>query len=138
MALNNWACVRIINDLKKDGSIHESPCAGSLKAFQDHLAAKGITVTENDDHGNLDIRGNNYKLLGEYFQESRDEYKVQLLLVILPDKPSAELYSNIKRYGDLTHGIHTVCVKVGKFGTLPYDDNVALVSPISFFFACLI
>ena len=139
MALNNWACVRIMNGSRKDGSIHESPCAGSLKTFQDHLKAKGITVAEKDnDHGDLDISGNNYKLLGHYFQASRDEYKVRLLLVILPDKPSAELYSNIKRYGDLTHGIHTVCVKAGKFGTLPYDDNVALVSPISFFFTCLL
>ena len=137
MPLNNWACVRIRNDFREDGSIHESPCAETLIAFQDHLKAKGITVTENDDHGDLEIRGNNYKVLGDYFQASRDEYKVRLLLVVLPDKPSAELYSNIKRYGDLTHGIHTVCVKFGKFGTLPYDDNVALVSPIPFLLCML-
>lgn len=132
MALNNWACVRIIYDLKRDGSIFESPCQTKLKAFQDHLKAKGVTAKENNKHGDLDIRGNNYKLLGDYFKASRDHYDVRFLLVVLPAKPPPELYSHIKRYGDLTHGLHTVCVKADKFGTLPYDDNVALVSPMPF------
>lgn len=139
-ALNNWACVRIIGDPRKDGSILRDPCSQRLKDFQDHLRAKGINVTENEDHGDIAIRGNDYTELEEFFRSSRDDYKVRFLLVVLPTDPSAQLYSHIKRLGDLIHGIHTVCVKADKannFGSIPYDDNVALVSLCSLFFNAL-
>ena len=53
---------------------------------------------------------------------------MEFVLFVLPERPTAEIYNQIKRCGDVKYGMHMVCVKPQKFGELPYDDNVALVS----------
>ena len=125
--LNNWACVRIRQNKRVDGSLFENPLKENFAEFQKHLEFKGITVKMNNLHDNLSLLGDDYPLL-KFFEESRDRYRVRFLLVILPRNPTSELYNSIKRYGDVTCGIHTVCIKSNRFGSLPYDDNVALVS----------
>ena len=53
---------------------------------------------------------------------------LELLLILLPD--STPLYKRIKAYGDVDHGIHTVCVVTKKMGNPRGQDqyfaNVAL------------
>ena len=126
--LDFWACTRIIRG-EEDGPVQEEPCKGRLAGFQRHLKQKGITAEVSDEfHGDLDLRGNDYeRRLEDWFKESRD-YQVKFMLVVLPGRPTSELYNSIKRCGDIKYGIHTVCVKLDKFGGDLYDHNVALVS----------
>ena len=130
--LSNWACLRIQNS-RFDESIHVEPCSKQLEAFQSHLKMKGITVdTDSNYHDNLEIRGSgDYNKLDEWFEECQ-KFPVTFLIVLLPDRVTSELYNQIKRYGDVKHGIHTVCVKSTKLGTARYDENVALVSAGTF------
>lgn len=52
--------------------------------------------------------------------------KIPIMLVILPTK-SAPVYNRVKYYGDVKHGIHTVCVFQNNLGKGPqYYGNVAL------------
>ena len=133
MELTNWACTRIIQDANIDKSIYEDSCAKRLEVFQTHLVKKGITVEKSQSHGDLEIRGpSDYHRLDEWIKSSRDEYNVRFLLFVLPQRTSSELYNYIKRFGDVNNGVHTVCVKIQGFGTVPYDDNVALVSTDTF------
>ena len=125
--LRNWACTRIILD-QYDVPIHKNPCRSSLGSFQDHLERKGIVVEGSKSHGDLDLRRGGPQQLDEWFKSSRHDFKVKFMLVLLPGKTTSELYNSIKRYGDVKHGIHTVCVKTKKFGEAQYDENVALVS----------
>lgn len=125
--LDNWACLRIYHG-NDESSIHKDPLKKSLKDFQDHLEAKGIKAKKNNYHDDLWLPKNDYGPLEQWFRESRNTYRVRFLLVVLPKVPTSELYNHIKRCGDIINGIHTVCVTTKGFGTLPYDDNVALVS----------
>lgn len=43
-------------------------------------------------------------------QASQSKEKINLLLIILPRKASAAIYGAIKRLGDITYGIATICV----------------------------
>ena len=133
MELTNWACTRIIQDENVDKSIDEASCAKGLTEFQTHLGKKGIQVERSQSHGDLRIRGPfDYQRLDQWIKSSRDDYDVRFLLFVLPQRTSSELYNYIKRFGDVDNGVHTVCVKLPKFGTVPYDDNVALVSTDTF------
>ena len=133
MELTNWACTRIIQDENVDKSIDEASCAKQLTEFQTHLGKKGIKVERSQSHGDLRIRGPfDYHRLDKWIKSSRDDYDVRFLLFVLPQRTSSELYNYIKRFGDVGNGVHTVCVKLPKFGTVPYDDNVALVSTDTF------
>lgn len=133
MELTNWACTRIIQDENVDESIDEASCAKQLANFQTHLEDKGIRVERSQSHGDLKIRGpSDYKRLDQWIKSSRDDYDVRFLLFVLPQRTSSELYNYIKRFGDVDNGVHTVCVKLPKFGSVPYDDNVALLSTDTF------
>ena len=130
----NWACLRIVQNSSRDWSIHAEPCRGRLKNFQSHLRRIGITVLDNDYHGDLEIKDSkDYSRLDEWFRDCQ-RYRVTFLIVLLPDIVSSQLYNHIKKYGDIKHGIHTVCVKYNKLGDSRYDDNVALVSTGTFLF----
>ena len=133
--LSNWACLRIVQNSDVDKSIHVRPCSEQLETFQSHLRSKHITVKTNSDyHDDLRIWGKeDYKRLDGWFEECQ-KYRVTFLIVLLPDRVTSELYNHIKRYGDVKHGIHTVCVKAAKLGTARYDENVALVSAGTFLF----
>ena len=134
--LPNWACLRIVQDSRSDRSILKEPCKGLLQTFRSHLLSKGIKDPSREPpHGDLEIRDNrDYWKLDNWFTDCLQTYYVTFLIVLLPGRTSSELYNHIKRCGDVKYGIHTVCVKSGKFGTLPYDDNVALVSARTFLF----
>lgn len=131
--LIKWACLRIIQHSSLDKSIHDQPCKKRLEDFQEHLRRKGIHVKENEDHDDIIIRDSrDYDALDDWFKASFEDYDVEFVLVVLPERPTAEIYNQIKRCGDVKNGMHTVCVKPQKFGELPYDDNVALVSTETF------
>ena len=134
--LDNWACLRIVQNGIRDESILAGQCMKNLQGFQSHLASKGITVKGKKNlHGDLNINDHrDYWKLDSWFQESVQDFGVTFLIVLLPEKMTSELYNQIKRYGDVKHGIHTVCVKSNKFGDKRYDDNVALVSAGTFLF----
>ena len=133
--LVNWACLRIIGNPQVDGSIYDGPCRKQLEEFLSHLRLKRITVDDNDNHGDLLIKNReDYAELDRWFKECLQEYNVNFLIVLLPNRRTSELYNHIKRYGDVKYGIHTVCVTSQKFGTPRYDDNVALVSAATFLF----
>ena len=133
--LINWACVRIVQNRNYDKSIHDGLCQKNFEEFQSHLKLKGIKVKWTDLHGDLEIDGNgDYWKLDSWFKESVQTYGVTFLIVLLPERMTSELYNQIKRYGDVEHGIHTVCVKSNKLGDVRYDDNVALVSAGTFLF----
>lgn len=130
MELKNWACLRIMQT-GNDKSIKEDPCKNKLNEFQDHLRLKGIFAEKTNAHGDLRISNDNYEPLKQWFKESVEGYNVRFLLIVLPEHPTSELYSRIKKFGGGTYGVHTVCVKADKpfkFGNKQYDDNVALVS----------
>ena len=137
--LNDWACLRIQMD-GRDGSIFQGSCAKSLEDFQKHLETKGIIAEKNNNHDDLFLTAREYVShdtpgkLENFFKSSLKDYNVSFLLVVLPKDVTSELYNSIKRYGDVKYGIHTVCVKADKFGDPRYDENVALVSAILFFF----
>lgn len=127
--LIGWACLRIMQHPDRDNSIHDQPCKKQLEDFQKHLRRKGIDVKKNEDHDDILLRGNrDYKNLDNWFKASLKDYHVKFVLVVLPEYATAEIYNEIKRCGDVTNGMHTVCVKAKKFGEPQYDDNVALVS----------
>lgn len=135
VGLVNWACLRIIGNLRYDQSIYDEPCREQLMKFLSHLRSKGITVNDNNYHGDLIIRNrNDYVELDRWFKECLQVYNVRFLIVLLPNGRTSELYNHIKRYGDVKHGIHTVYVTSEKFGSARYDENVALVSPATFLF----
>ena len=135
-ALNNWACLRIQQNLQVDKSIRDQHYRGLLEDFLAHVKKKGITISDSYDHGDLFIGDpSHYVKLDGWFRDCLPEFGVTFLIVLLPDNPTSELYNQIKRYGDVKHGIHTVCVKPQKFGkVLQYDQNVALVSAGTFLF----
>ena len=130
--LSNWACLRIQTS-RYDESIRGEPCSKKLQDFQSHLKMKGITVKTNSSyHDNLEIKSSrDYNRLDAWFEECQT-FPVTFLIVLLPDHVTSELYNQIKRYGDVKHGVHTVCVKYQKLGTARYDENVALVSAGTF------
>ena len=135
VGLVNWACLRIIENRRWDGSIYARPCCEQLKDFLSNLRSKGITVDDNTNHGDLEIKNReDYVKLDGWFKECLQVYDVKFLIVLLPDRRTSELYNHIKRYGDVKHGIHTVCVTSQKLGSAPYDENVALVSAATFLF----
>ena len=135
MALINWACLKIQTP-RDQASIHDEPCRSLLNKFVSHLKLKGITgVNDEKLHGDLPIvHSRDYESLDKWFKECPQDFGVTFLIVVLPDHASPELYNHIKRYGDVKHGVHTVCVKSQKFGKVPYDENVALVSAGTFLF----
>ena len=133
--LVKWACLRIIEDSRRDGTIHRGPCREKLDQFLYHLKLKGITAEANPSHDDLEIKNRgDYVRLDGWFKECLQEYDVNFLIVLLPDHRTSELYNHIKRYGDVKHGIHTVCVTSNKLGDKRYDENVALVSAATFLF----
>ena len=135
--LTNWACLSI-RRYDRDLSVYDKKCKEILEKFQFHLKSKGIEVEDAaGSHDDLKITGQrDHQRLDEWFRVCRPEYRVNFLIVILPDWVTSELYNQIKRYGDVKHGIHTVCVKYEKFkfGDSRYVANVALVSPSTFLF----
>lgn len=131
--LIKWACLRIILHPNLDKSIYEQPCKKRLEDFQTHLKRKGIDVRENEYHDDIFFRDNrDYGRLDDWFKAALKDYGLNFVLVVLPERVTAEIYNQIKRCGDVDNGLHTVCVKPKKFGELPYDDNVALVSTETF------
>lgn len=60
--------------------------------------------------------------------------QIQLCVVILAQKESSALYSNIKLLGDCQYGIHTSCVVASQFGKgdLSYFANVGLKINLKF------
>ena len=135
VGLVNWACLRIIENSQNDGSIYTGRCREQLQKFLSHLKLKGIKVDDRPNHGDLGIRSRqDYVKLDGWFKECLQGYDVNFLIVFLPDRRTSELYNTIKRYGDVKHGIHTVCVTSKKLGSPQYDENVALVSAATFLF----
>lgn len=127
--LNNWACTRIYQNPEKD-----FPVPRLRENFEKNLGKKGIIVEQNSNHGDLQLKRNDYHQdLKQWFEDChRADINVKFMIMVLPENPTSELYNSIKRFGDIECGIHTVCVKAGKFGSVPYDDNVALVSTALF------
>ena len=128
MELTNWACLRIRTS-EDDIPIYDKPSYNRLTAFLTHLRSKGISVDNNDLHDDLQIvNSSHYVRLDGWFKDCLQQFNVNFLIVLLPDRVTTELYNHIKRYGDVKHGVHTVCVKPKKLGDNRYDENVALVS----------
>lgn len=132
--LTNWACLRILRKPQFGNLFEKSRYDGNRAKFETHLGSKGITVHKSSNHDDLVIKDSrDYSKLDQWLKSClQPEFQVKFLIVLLPDG-APEFYNQIKKYGDLKYGIHTVCIqKYKKFGSLPYDDNVALVSPGTF------
>lgn len=71
--------------------------------------------------------------LAKFFDWMKSE-QIQLCVVILAQKESSALYSNIKMLGDCQYGIHTSCVVANQFGKgdLSYFANVGLKINLKF------
>ena len=79
------------------------------------------------DAGEITIKGPDDPNLKGYLKSSVEDFKTELLVVILPRKDT-RLYQAIKRFGDVEVGLHTVCVVSSKFcqRSESYYGNVAL------------
>ena len=73
------------------------------------------------------ISGPKDQSLKTYLNSCVKDYKIKLLIVVLPRKDT-RLYQAVKRIGDVELGLHTVCVVNKKFceGSESYHGNVAL------------
>lgn len=128
-SLNKWAWLMISFKGQSRGEERDNIEAASVKeavgGFVAELRKVGVVAAEptsafqsikDDEDVELDNRIKDLKAKG-----------MQLVLIVMPDYHMA-LYKRIKFYGDVKHGVHTVCVVRQKFTKqqTQYFANVAL------------
>lgn len=98
-----------------------------VRDFAAALKRRGITALAPKPGRKLNLNTPDDPQLGDLMK--RAVGNIDLLLVILPSATSP-VYHRVKSLGDLTHGIHTVCVVASKIAKLQgqdqYFNNVAL------------
>lgn len=86
-----------------------------INDFKRELTKTGISYNAPVELQSHSVQLRNETDADEVFKESsKSKTKIDLLLVVLPDRVSATVYSAIKGHGDLTYGIATICVNGGK------------------------
>lgn len=91
----------------------------------------GIQVSQNPhalEHP-INFKSDNYEAqIDTAFREVVEKYPtLRLILVILPNE-EPRIYKRLKLRGDVTYGIHTICVQASKFlpAKMQYHANVAM------------
>ena len=108
--LEKWAILRIIRD-EKGRTNEESIFKETFQKFIDTLKATlgGHNVSEPIDSWlNVVKKGQEKDALKQDFLRCRTR-NIRFLVIVLPDN-DADTYKQIKRFGDVDHGINTVCV----------------------------
>ena len=125
--LPNWSFLKL--DVAGSSSPnHFSQVQSAIDRFR-KVADKNGLKSPTDPVGayTISIRGPKDQELKEYLDSCVENYKIKLLVVVLPRKDT-RLYQAIKRLGDVEVGLHTVCVVSKTFceGSESYHGNVAL------------
>ena len=125
--LPNWSFL-ILDDDGSSSPKHFSDVQLAIDRFR-KVADKNGLKSSTDPVGayTLRISGPNDRKLKEYLDSCVEDYKIKLLVIVLPRKDT-RLYQTIKHLGDIEVGLHTVCVVSKTFceGSDSYHGNVAL------------
>ncbi|CAK3879278.1 RNA interference gene silencing (Qde2) [Lecanosticta acicola] len=101
---------------------------GFLKNYGISMGQRGPTQTLNLDALTVPNRASNDRQLNATFAKAK-ENRVDIFLVIIPEQDKW-LYARIKYFGDVEHGVHTICSIGSKIskpqGQGMYFGNLAL------------
>ena len=109
--LKTWHCVSL---MKGQTGMDVDDCRPGIASFERVMRSSGINVVAACDRGTtVGKQGNPYPLLEAVFKKyASSPGGPGLLVVVLPSKDvtKSSLYKKIKILGDVTHGVHTVCM----------------------------
>lgn len=120
-----WTCLWIKRKDRPDQAQHLDPI---LKKFEEIMHVSGISLNTRIDGPVIEVvRGDRaYKvegmdMSGDDLNEKTitdmigkiSEKRCELAFVLLPDNDTA-IYNAVKKAGDITHGVHTVCAVYSK------------------------
>ena len=132
--LRNWSYLMIFRNSMptNEREVAEGKIREKVAEFHQYLQVAGITAPMPLEGRSRVITGPDDRTLEDFFRlfdcHVRGlQGKPGFLLIILPARDPA-LYNRIKQLGDITFGIHTVCVVADKFCKrgVRYYANVAL------------
>ena len=137
--LGNWSYLKLDVEGIPKPRLKRSPTVigwghvwEAMKSFYDTAKGNGLKFSTTFEEvskvaGALTITGPDDHRLRGYLESSLNDFKVQLLVVMLPCK-HIRLYQAIKRIADVELGLHTVCVVTQTFcnRSFSYYGNVAL------------
>ena len=124
--LKSWAICQV----HKSGSgiIANDRLNELSRLFAEVLSKTGITVESQAEIQFIDFNGHDESIVDKSIRAMKGR-KFQIVLVILPKEDSL-LYRLVKFYGDVKHGLSTVCVDRPNFDKLkssvPVFANIAL------------
>lgn len=134
--LKSWTVLWISVQGEREAYRNDDDFKQNLFAFYQALQTNGVNVDPPIlPWAHVTVTDQNYdSILDNIFKRmATDQRKPELLLVILP-RNDAGIYNRVKYCGDITYGLHTVCVVGSKFSKikgnqgydLQYFANVAL------------
>ncbi|KAI9684608.1 MAG: hypothetical protein M1822_005696 [Bathelium mastoideum] len=110
--LRNWSYLTL---KKKGQGIHFRECVAEIQAFHRLLVSSGVNATPpaRGESLNMDLPNAKHMITTAFDKASRTPGPhTHLILVILPSKDITRdsVYKQIKYWGDVVYGVHTVCM----------------------------
>ena len=124
----SWLVIEFVTGPRHFSLQDDASVRNVIEGFKNGLNRTGVALDSPKEGNRLRINNvEDHEKIGAKF-DGAARVGINLLLILLPD--STPLYKRIKYYGDVVHGMHTVCVITKKMGNPRGQDqyfaNVAL------------
>jgi hypothetical protein len=126
--LRSWSYLMISMSGIRDAFDNPTTLRSTVEKFHKALQSVGITASAPMPGPRIVVNGPDDAQIDTALKNAPGDYgQVRLVLVILP-AANTSLYNRVKHIGDISQGIHTICVVGSKFAKEQpqYFANVAL------------